>query len=99
MAVIQSGRMTMSNDTAALHMAVGLGGRCVGLFGPTDPEVVGPYGLRDRVVHVPAAEGVNYRDAALGDRCMRVIPVEEVVECTRRVWNETDAEVMTQVNA
>ena len=99
MAVIESARLTLANDTAALHMAVGLGGRCVGLFGPTDPDVVGPYGLRERVVHVSPPPGVNYRDARLGDRCMRMIPVEQVVECTRRVWDETQLDAVAQVNA
>ncbi|MCH2132573.1 MAG: glycosyltransferase family 9 protein [Phycisphaerales bacterium] len=89
MAVIASARLTVANDTAALHMAVGLGGRCVGLFGPTDPARVGPYGLADRVVYAPPSSRVNYRDARIGDQLMRQVSVDEVVAVTVRVLEET----------
>ncbi|MEE2907799.1 MAG: glycosyltransferase family 9 protein [Planctomycetota bacterium] len=89
MAVIESARLTVANDTAALHMAVGLGGRCVGLYGPTDPAEVGPYRCDDRVVYAPPPSPVNYRDSRLGDRIMRSVSVESVLEMTRRVLDET----------
>ena len=89
MAVIESARLTVANDTAALHMAVGLGGRCVGLYGPTDPVEVGPYQCDDRVVYVPPESPVNYRDARVGDCLMRAVSVEAVLETTHRVLEET----------
>lgn len=89
MAIIDSARLTIANDTAALHMAAGLGGRCVGLYGPTSPALVGPYGLDDQVVHVPPSSPVNYRDRSLGDRVMRGVPVDGVLEVARRVLANT----------
>lgn len=82
MAIIESAALTVSNDSAALHMAVGLGGRCVGLYGPTDPAKVGPYGMDDVVVRADVqGEGrLNYRDSSLGDRIMRRISVDDVVQ-------------------
>ena len=89
MAVIESARLTVANDTAALHMAVGLGGRCVGLYGPTDPGMVGPYQLNDQVAHVPSESPVNYRDRSLGDSVMRNISVGAVLEVSQRVLKKT----------
>ncbi|MDG2199923.1 MAG: glycosyltransferase family 9 protein [Phycisphaerales bacterium] len=85
MAAIESCRLVVSNDSAALHMAVGLahrGVRCVGLFGPTDPAKVGPYRMDDVVVRAPLPDNqpVNYRDRSLGDSIMRTIAVADVLE-------------------
>ncbi len=80
MAMIDQACLTVSNDSAALHMAVGLGGRCVGLYGPTDPAKVGPYEMESQVVRAPLDRQVYYRDASLGDSIMRGITVEAVLE-------------------
>ena len=85
MACIQESDVTVANDTAALHMAVGLGGRCVGLYGPTDPLLVGPYGLRSQVVHADPGRSVNYRDNRLGDTLMHPVAVDEVIERLRNI--------------
>ena len=79
MAVIEGACITVSNDSAALHMAVGLGGRCVGLYGPTNPDKVGPYALEDRVVRATVTEPVHYRDTSIGDSIMDRIEVDEVL--------------------
>ncbi len=89
MAMIEEAAITVSNDSAPLHMAVGLGGRCVGLYGPTDPSKVGPYGLDDRVVQVELDAPVHYRDRSLGDSIMRRITVDQVVERVDHVLAET----------
>ena len=80
MACIQESAVTVANDTAALHMAAGLGGRCVGLYGPTEPSLVGPYGLRSQVVYASPGRPVNYRDNRLGDSLMQPVSVDEVVD-------------------
>ena len=85
MAAIEQSDLVVSNDSAALHMAVGFAHRdvrCVGLFGPTDPAKVGPY-RRDEVVlqaPVPGDRAVNYRDRGIGDSIMRGIDVEAVLQ-------------------
>ena len=80
MAIIEQACLVVSNDSAALHMAVGLGGRCVGLYGPTNPDKVGPYGMESQVVRAPLDRVVHYRDPDLGDSIMRGISVEAVLE-------------------
>ena len=45
--VIRRARLFVSGDTGPLHLAALVGVRVVGLFGPKDPEVYGPYGVRE----------------------------------------------------
>ncbi len=42
MALIRHARLLICNDSAPLHLAVGLGVPTLSLFGPTDPRLVGP---------------------------------------------------------
>jgi lipopolysaccharide heptosyltransferase I len=81
MAAIGGASLVVANDSAALHMAVGLGVPYVALFGPTDPAENGPYGGDRWVVKgdfVECEAPLHYRDRRLGDRLMRRIPVAAV---------------------
>jgi heptosyltransferase-1 len=94
MAVISEADLVIANDSAPLHLAVGLDRPCVGLFGPTDPARVGPYRRPEAVVrgHRPAVgeRAVNYRAARLGDELMRLIRVEDVLERIEAVLAAAD---------
>ena len=87
MAVIAGCRLVIANDSAPLHMAVGFERPCVGLYGPTDPAAVGPYGVETAVVRPPGGgQGpVNFKDAGLGDALMRLIRPEHVLERVDRL--------------
>ena len=90
MAAIEQSDLVVSNDSAALHMAVGFAHRdvsCVGLFGPTDPAKVGPYGGHAVVLRapLPGDRAVNYRDRGIGDSIMRGIEVDAVEDCIGRI--------------
>lgn len=50
MALIEGAAALVANDSAALHLAVGLGRPVVALFGPTDPALVGPYQRKEDVL-------------------------------------------------
>ena len=83
MAVIAEAGLVVANDSAPLHMAIGFDRPCVALFGPTDPERVGPYRRPEAVVrgYIPGdGPPVNYRDASRGDALMQLITVEDVLE-------------------
>ena len=84
MAVIADAALVVANDSAPLHMSVGFSRPCVGLYGPTDPTRVGPYGADDAVVRAKGGPA-NYRDASVGDALMRTIGVEEVLDRVDRV--------------
>ncbi len=81
MAVIAASDLVVANDSAPLHMAVGFERPLVGLFGPTDPDRVGPYRRADSVLRVlgPEDPPVNFKSRRLGDELMRRITPEAVV--------------------
>lgn len=65
MAILQQTRLLVCNDSAALHIAVGFDRPVVAIFGPTNPDVVGPYRRPDSVIQPEEARaaGANYREA------------------------------------
>ncbi len=80
MAVIEHSALVTANDSAPLHMAVGFDRRCIGLYGPTDPELVGPFSVPDAVIGArrrPAR--VNYKDLLAGDELIASITPAEVL--------------------
>ncbi len=88
MAVIAAAGLVIANDSAPLHMAVGFARPCLGLYGPTDPARVGPWGREEAVLRgfCPApGESVNYRDRRLGDALMRLIRPADVLERVERI--------------
>jgi lipopolysaccharide heptosyltransferase I len=91
MAVIADAALVVAHDSAPLHMAVGFARPCVGLYGPTDPAVVGPWGADDAVVRAEgtaAAPGRRFRDPRLGDALMRLISGDDVLRCVDRVMEQ-----------
>lgn len=83
MAIIAESDLVIANDSAPLHMAVGFDRPCIGLFGPTDPALVGPYGRAEAVLRgfqPKPNQRVNFKDPKLGDSLMRLIKPEAVLE-------------------
>jgi len=79
MAVIEDSNFVLANDSAALHMAVGFKKRCVGLFGPTNPEKVGPYNCDSSVIAADVDyDEVQYRNCA-DNHIMQQIEIDEVI--------------------
>jgi heptosyltransferase-1 len=94
MAVIAGAAVVIANDSAPLHMAVGLSRPLVALFGPTDPAFVGPYGCDRWVVRAvdPARDGeIAFRDLKDDDRFMRRIESARVVERMLAALDEAGA--------
>ena len=46
-AIMKSARLVISNDSGPLHLALALGCKAIGLYGPTLPDVTGPLGRGD----------------------------------------------------
>ena len=82
MAVIEKASLVVANDSAPMHMAVGYGRPMVGLFGPTDPAEVGPYGRDDAVIRPKNAvgSGRDYRMPGPESGSMSDIEVELVLD-------------------
>ena len=78
--IIRGAGLVVGNDSGPLHVAAALGTPVVGLYGPTDPLVVGPWGQADGVV---AAGGDSPRRGRYSERtehAMSCISVEQVME-------------------
>ena len=82
MAVIGGSDVVVASDSAALHMAVGFNRPLVALFGPTDPNEVGPYGLDSSVLRDPSAEGRghDYRTGSGPAPSMLALHVDDVLQ-------------------
>ena len=55
--VLRRAALVISCDTGPLHLAVAMGSRVVGLYGPADPVRTGPYGSLEFVVQGPRGRG------------------------------------------
>lgn len=84
-AVLTRAVLMVSNDNGPMHMAAALHVPVIGLFGPSDPAVWGPWGEGHRTFY----KGLDCRacfhpDCFRGEQnCMRQITLEEVWEAVR----------------
>ena len=81
MAVVAGAGLVIANDSAPLHIAVGFARPCIGLYGPTNPARVGPWGAGHAVVRAEGVDGAgNHKDPRLRDSLMRRIEPRQVIE-------------------
>jgi len=87
MGVIAWSTLLIANDTGPMHLANALGVPVVGVFGPTDPAVTGPFAPPARVVKkdVPCWP-CYYRRCPLDHRCMTLIAPAEVAGAAESLW-------------
>jgi lipopolysaccharide heptosyltransferase I len=87
-ALIRRADVCVTNDSGSMHLAAALGRRVVGVFGPTDPLWVGPYGQPEGVVRaeVPCAPCYlrKLRACNYGHRCMQEVTAAMVIERVER---------------
>ena len=89
-ALFQKSDMVISSDSGPLHIAVAMQARTIALFGPTSPEITGPFGKgdfsilrnKDNVCTIPC-----YRLDCKDNICMSSLSVEQVTtEVQERGW-------------
>ncbi len=83
-AVLQGSRLVVGNDSGPLHVAATAGVATIGLYGPTNPEVVGPYGHLSRVVQAGASVKRQGRYSPRPEHAMEQISVAAVMEMVVR---------------
>jgi lipopolysaccharide heptosyltransferase I len=88
-AILRRASLMISADTGPLHMAAALGVPCVGLFGPTDPARVGPYGPGHIVIRAAKYTGRHPRRAP--ESLMQAITPEMVCEACAKLLCERKA--------
>jgi len=86
-AILAAARIVVGNDSGPLHVAGVLHVPVVGLYGPTDPEVVGPFGGRAEVVQAGAGIPHRRRYSRRAAHRMSNISVEEVLAVVDRKIN------------
>jgi len=90
-ALLARAKLVIGNDSGPLHIAVALGKQIVGLYGPTSPEFVGPFGQMQNVLrHDVPCHPCRRRECG-HHSCMQGLTVELVWEkSASRVRNESD---------
>lgn len=85
-AVLARAALHVGNDNGPMHMAAALRVPVIGLFGPSDPALWGPWGEGHRTFY----KGLDCRacfhpDCFRGEQnCMRLITLDEVWEAVRK---------------
>lgn len=70
----------VGSDTGPMHLAAAVGTRCVALFGPTRPEICGPYGSGHTTIQKWYQDGTSSERRGDDNSAMQAIEVESVVE-------------------
>jgi lipopolysaccharide heptosyltransferase II len=95
-ALLERADLVASSDSGPLHLAVALETPVVAVYGPTDPQIHGPYRpVAPAVVHrhdlpcSPCYSMAAVAECPLGDPiCMRLVSVQQMVESTVRLLND-----------
>lgn len=89
MALLADASLAIAQDSAAVHIAAGMGCPYVGIFGPTDPERTGPWQGAQWCLWGGRGEPLGahaYRDEARGRLLMDRVSVDAVMErCEARL--------------
>lgn len=88
-AILQRARVVVGNDSGPLHIAAALDRPTVGLYGPTNPQVVGPYGQMDGVVQAGKHTRRIGRYSNHPEHQMETITIEQVAETIERKVNNS----------
>ena len=83
-AILERARVVVGNDSGPLHIAAALAVPTVGLYGPTNPYVVGPYGQMDGLVQTGAQTCRRGRYSHRKEHQMPNISVEQVLKAVER---------------
>jgi heptosyltransferase-1 len=91
-AVMERCRLVVGSDTGPLHLAVALGVPVVGLYGPDDPRLTGPYGGGNRILYERLKCSPCYKNPTCQGRfdCLQAIEATEVFEAIRDLWEVGD---------
>lgn len=81
-AIVSFCRLVIGNDSAIIHFASALDIPVIGLYGPTNPVQVGPYGPKGTVIlkKLPCSP-CGIKTSCKNYRCMKEIKVEDVLNC------------------
>ncbi len=92
-ACLKRARLFVGNDSGLMHMAAAAGAPTIGLFGPTDERLYGPWGAACRAVRAGAQVDARLRDAVKGreETLLDDLSVARVLETAAALVAETEA--------
>lgn len=91
-ACLKHARMFIGNDSGLMHLAAAAGTPTIGLFGPSDERLYGPWGENTRVVRGPREfEQFKALDPELNQSIshMMDLPISQVTEAARELLEAT----------
>ena len=79
----------ISNDSGPMHIAAAVGIPTIGVFGPTNPQLQGPWSPRGSWVRLESLDclGCNLTQCDIGNLCMRDLPVDTVYNAFLSLWS------------
>jgi heptosyltransferase-3 len=86
-ALFEKCAFVVSNDSGPMHLAAAVGTPVLGIFGPTRPELQGPYGSHNATVRLDGLDclGCNLTKCPIGNPCMINLSVDTVLESFGRL--------------
>lgn len=70
----------VGSDTGPMHLAAAVGTRCVAMYGPTHPEVCGPYGSQHCALQVYFQQGTSQQRRGDDNSAMQAISIDMVTQ-------------------
>ncbi len=87
-AVISFCKLVIGNDSALIHIACALNIPVIGLYGPTNPLQVGPYGNKNVIVFKKlSCNPCGIKTSCRNYKCMKEITPEEVLEHAKKYFD------------
>jgi heptosyltransferase-3 len=86
-AMLKRCTMLVTNDSGPMHIAAAVGTPILGIYGPTNPVLQGPYGVKHAIVRNEALTclGCNYVECPIGHPCMLALSVDQVMTGAREL--------------
>ncbi len=91
-ALLKQCSIVIGNDSGPMHIAAAVGTPVLGIYGPTNPVLQGPYGDRHVIVRREGLDclGCNLVSCPIGHPCMNELSVETVLDGVLRLLNKND---------
>jgi heptosyltransferase-3 len=90
-ACLEQTDLFVGNDSGLMHLAAAMGTPTLGLFGPSRPEVYGPFGPRAAYAQVPRTYEDVMGAAEQGQNLMGLLTVEDVLKACKDLFTSRRA--------
>ena len=99
-AIIRRCAYVVSNDSGPMHIAASLDVPTLGIFGPTNPYLQGPYGKNHRWIRNEGIEclACNLTSCPIGNICMTQLETSRVIDAFDGLVQESKKQKQSDVN-